>query len=185
MGRFISTNKFLISAFFLISVFTNPEISHSLTSNLSTEKELKAAYLFNFLKFVEWNQEYDQNINDGIYVTIVGDEYLYNAFQPVQEKKVKGRNLVVAFAKKLDEVQPSHLIYISPDIMKKHKTLPDFISKSGALTVGESESFSKAGGIIGFIRSSDRIRFTISKIAANNANLEISSKLLQLGLVTN
>jgi hypothetical protein len=139
------------------------------------EYRVKAAYLFNFTKFIEWPPG---AISEGAPFTIcvAGTNPFASALEDtIRGETVAGRSLQSRVAQGNEPCQVlfvPHGVDAGP-ILKRTGTQP-------VLTVGESPEFLRQGGIINFVRDGGKVRFEISQEAANRAQLRISSRLLRL-----
>lgn len=148
-----------------------------------TETQVKAAYIYNFAKFVQWPAEAFATPQAPLVLCVPAKEGLGGALAAIDGKPVQGRELQVRRAVKPDELKSCHILFV-PEA-DAHAT-PDLLRKVGALpvlTIGEREGFATAGGGIGFVTGDERVQFEINPDAANRANLKISSQLLRLATI--
>lgn len=147
-----------------------------------SEYQLKAAFLYHFAQFVEWPAAAFPEAGSPLVIGILGE----NPFGAELEKTMSGKRinqhpLLVKEVRSLAEATNScHMLFIAAS---EKKRLPEILAPLGGasiLTVGETERFTEAGGIINFVLEGTRIRFQINETAARNARLRISSKLLSL-----
>lgn len=147
----------------------------------SLEYQVKAAFLLNFLKFVEWPQDGAQSVKPGapLVVGVYGDNpfgsELANSFSG---KVVDGHPVQLRFCNTEDEAGQCHLLFVGNG--RKLTPLLENMQSKNVLTVGESGDFLRGGGLIRFVIDDERVRFEISLAAADRARLRISAKLLQL-----
>jgi hypothetical protein len=141
------------------------------------EYRVKAAYLFNFTKFVEWPGAAVQRT--AFTICAAGR----NPFGPVLASTVLGETAaglpLVARVVGPADVSSCHVLFVPRGV-----AAADYLRAVGAspvLTVGESPDFLAQGGAINFVLESGRVRFAINQAAAERAQLRISSRLLQLG----
>jgi hypothetical protein len=140
------------------------------------EVQVKAAFLFNFAKFVQW-----PGPNDGpLVIGIVGDD----AFAEIVTKTVKGRSIN---ARELqtrrlaigDDPSGCHVVFVAA--MRPHDAAELIQRVRGpVLTVGESVQFLRDGGMVRFYVENNKMRFEISQRNAEAAGLKVSSQLLTL-----
>ena len=160
-------------------------------STSSREYQVKAAFLYNFINFIDWPEE---NINtdkkNPIVIGIIGKNPFGNAFEPIKDKEVKDRKVTVKQFENLEELkktienstaaQQCHLLYISSSEKENLKKILDLIKDKSILTVGDTEHFLESEGIINFLMEDNKVCFEINKTAAERAKLKIRSKLLRL-----
>lgn len=145
---------------------------------LQSEYEVKAAFLFNFTKFIEWPPS---QLRDGeaIIIGIVGhDPFGKSIDDIVQGKSVDGHSVSVRRYRWSDELGNCHLLFV-PAGESDGAKLSKLASRSVVL-VGETPGFNRKGGMINFVIDGGRVRFEINSSAAKSAGVVISSKLLGL-----
>ena len=165
----------------------------------SREHQIKAAFLYNFIKFVDWPKEKFGNSDEPIIIGLIGGHsgHIGEAIEPIKDKKVKGKNIVVKHFKSFEELKKSsgednpesgrkiealtkcHLLFIC-DKEKNFKEIINSVKDHSVLTVGEVKGFLESGGIINFLMEEKKIRFEVNIVAARQAELKIRSKLLRL-----
>jgi hypothetical protein len=146
-----------------------------LTRRAPSENEVKAAFLLNFTKFIEWpviDGAADGNFN----ICIWGEDPFGPVLeQTLQNEKVNGHPLVI---QRLGRNSPKacRILYIE----RNEKDVKELLGTlgPGVLTVGEGENFLKEGGMIAFVLENHRVRFSINRQATRNAALILSSRLL-------
>jgi hypothetical protein len=143
------------------------------------EYQVKAAFLLNFAKFVEWPATAFTDADSPVSICILGnDPFGHTLDDLVQGEAVNGRKLVVRRSSEPAAPQSCQVAFIGGSSKDIPKTLTSL--GRGVLTVGEGESFSRAGGIIAFVIDNRRVRFDINQSVAENAGLKLSSKLLSV-----
>jgi len=145
------------------------------------EYEVKAAFLYNFARFVEWPTQSFQTRQDPIVVCVLGRNPFGNALQEViRGKSIDGRAFVSRQVADAEEARACQILFVSASAGKHFRSLWGSLKPAGILTVGEAEGFASSGGVINFKLDSGRVRFEINLDAAEHAQLHISSKLLSL-----
>jgi hypothetical protein len=140
----------------------------------SLEYQVKAAFLLNFVKFVEWPASAFPEQDSPISICILGaDPFGKTLDQLVAGESVNGRKLTVERVKRTPPPKNCQVVFLS-----KAETLPSW--GPGVLTIGEGDNFVREGGMIGFLIENRRVRFDINQIAAEKAELKLSSKLLSV-----
>lgn len=139
-----------------------------------SEDEVKASYVYNFIKYVEWPQPYRDPAN--LTVCTVGRSPLYELLESLDGRSVKSRRLVVHAHVRGDDLKDCDVAFV------KGATVPPVVPVSPVLTVGDGKGFTASGGMIGFVHIGDKIRFEINNHSAMRARLKISSHLLRLAV---
>jgi len=150
-----------------------------------SEYQVKAAYLFNFLKFVEYPGESFADPLAPIVIGVVGEDPFGNALpQVVIGKTVQGRDLVIRVYHAGEDLRGAHILFISASERKRLPMILSGLRGSSVLTVGDTAGFLEAGGMIQFLNENGRVRFAIDVDATLRARLKLSSKLLSLAKVS-
>ena len=149
-----------------------------------TEYQLKAVFLYNFAKFVQWPAESFADDHDPIIIGILGKDQFDNTIdETIKNKTVKKRKLVIKRFEKIEDMEVCHILFISSSEVERLAKIIETLKDSSVLTVGEVKQFAQLGGIINFIVKENKIRFEINVDAAERAKLKISSKLLKLAKI--
>lgn len=145
------------------------------------EYQVKAAFLYNFAKFVDWPAAAFASENSPFVIGVLGDDPFGSVLdKTVDNKSVHERKIVVRRYKKVDEAKACHILFISRSEKKQVAKDLERLDKSSTLTVGDMEQFLQQGGMVNFIIEDKKVRLEINPDAAERANLKISSKLLQV-----
>lgn len=146
----------------------------------SIENDVKAAFLFNFTKFVKWPPTAFTGTSDPINVCAAGDAAVMRAVdRAVSGERVDGRPL--RFVAQLpDDPASCHVLYVGRGSGDRAVRLALAAATAPVLTVGESPHFLERGGMIAFVVEDRRVRFDIDLRAAERAGLTVSSKLLRV-----
>jgi hypothetical protein len=148
------------------------------------EYQLKAAFLFNFAKFVEWPQSSFANPRSPFEICILGNDPFGPAIDDVLRGKAIGEHpVVVARPKEVADARHCQILFVSSSEQKRLPAILAALKGTNALVVGETDGFAVSGGIIQFTLEEERVRFMINTDAAERAGLQISSKLLALARI--
>lgn len=143
------------------------------------EYQVKAVFLLNFTKFIEWPAAAFERPESPVTICILGEDPFGAALsQVVSGEVVNGRKVAVQRIKHVPAPKSCQVLFVGRPEGPAGKSLPDL--GPGVLTVGEGESFEREGGMIAFIIENRRVRFDVNQAAAGRAGLKISSKLLSV-----
>lgn len=146
-----------------------------------TESDLKAAFLYNFAKFVDWPKEAFANDEARIVIGIYGDEEFVTTLRALlQDKKAHGRGFTVKRIANPQEARNCHFLFFREDETRRMGQLLENIRRLPILTVGESAEFLEAGGMINLFVEDKQLRFDVNPGAADAARLTVSSQLMRL-----
>ena len=172
----VALRTWLLRALFLLVVAL---ASARPTAAQVTEYDVKAAYLFNFLQFVTWPPTAFASAASPLQLCVAGRDSLGTLLRNLTRTEVVGgRGITVTIVQGTDDLQRCHLLFLS-DGTPAAGSLRAVASRP-VLTVGESEDFLAAGGMIRFVVSDNRVRFDVSTRPAARAGLTLSSRLLQV-----
>jgi len=148
---------------------------------LADEYPVKAAFLFNFAKFVEWPADAFKGPEDPIVICVLGQNPFGTALEDVvRGKTVANRTFAVRGVANAQQASNCQIVFVSASERKHFRFLLDGLKGRSILTVGEGEDFTASGGIINFKLKDAQVRIEIDPGAAGRAGLRISSKLLSL-----
>jgi len=168
-----------------IAILALLSLARNVRAEQPTEYELKAAYLFNFVKFVAWPAEAFQSAQEPIIIGVLGRNPFRGQLQNlVRDKRIKGRRVLVKPFKDLNSLQRCHLLFIADTGSGDLRVLIERLKNSPVLTVSELSGFARKGGMIKLYTRAHKVRFEINHTAVRSAGLEISSRLLRLAKLT-
>jgi hypothetical protein len=146
----------------------------------STEYELKAVFLFNFAQFVEWPASAFSGPEDPITLCVLGpDPFGAELDAILQGERIEGRPLIAQRFETATQIRNCHLLFVNQSSAADLRKTLDALKSRPILTVGESEAFTSAGGMIRFFTEGNKVRLLVNPRAADEANLRLSSKLLR------
>jgi hypothetical protein len=151
---------------------------------LPSEYQVKAAFLINFPKYVDWPAEAFAATNSPIVIVVLGETKVTEEIQKViAGRTVNGREIVLKRLASGEESGVCHILFISAAEQRQSPNLLARLKDTSILTVGESDAFLESGGIINLARRDRKIALEVNLTAAGNARIEISSKLLSVANV--
>lgn len=146
----------------------------------ASEYEVKAAYLYNFGKFVAWPED-ALAAADPLVICVVGrDPFGAVLDDTIRGKTVQERRLTVRRLTNADRIRECHILFVSA---AEEQRLPQILRAMGGshvLTVGETDTFLRKGGAIALVARERRVRFDVNLRAAHDAGLEMSAQLLKV-----
>lgn len=160
-------------------------LSYSLSAQQYTEYDLKAAYIFNFSKFVSWPQAAFENEDSDFNIVVFGDSPITKVlFKAFKGRKILNRDISIKVVYRIEDLPEAHILFVSKEMQLETANLIEEIGEKPILLVGDVvESFCQLGGTINFTSRSSKYQFEINNNAANRSHLRISSKLLALSKI--
>jgi hypothetical protein len=148
---------------------------------LPTEYQVKAAYLFNFARFIKWKVA---PVADGSFaICVLGVDPFGDALQrTVSGEKIDGRPVTTRHIRNTAEVQGCSIVFVSSSERSRLRSLLPQLASAGALTVSDLPDFADGGGMIEFVLQENRVRFRVNLAAAEKAGLTVSSELLRVAV---
>ena len=155
-------------------------------SDQPSEYEVKAAFLFNFTKFVEWPEGSFDDPHAPIVIGIIGDDPFGDSLMRiVAGQKVQGRSIVIRKVRFGDDLRRCHVLFISASERQRSAQILAGLHNASVLTVSDIDGFAVAGGAMQFVMQENRVRFVVNLDAATQGKLRVSAKLLALAQVVN
>jgi hypothetical protein len=147
----------------------------------SREYAVKAAFIFNFAQFVEWPADAFVDANSPIVIGIVGDDPFQGLLEKIVAGKfVGGRPFSIRHFSAGDDLQACHVLFVAPSESASTAEILRKVQGKCVLTIGETDQFPWAGGVIRFFLEDNKVHFEINQDAAESSRLKISSKLMKL-----
>ena len=156
----------------------------------SEEYQVKAAFLYNFVNFVDWPKEKVTDSNELITIGIIGSDPFGQAFEPLKNKQAKDKKVLIKQFVSLKEsklssnqaeaVRKCHLLFVCSSEKEQLKEIINLVQGHSVLIVGDMDGFLESGGIVNFVIEDKKVHFEINNNAAKQSKLNIRSKLLRL-----
>lgn len=144
------------------------------------EPKVKAAFLYNFTKLVDWPPQAFANANAPLIIGVLGKDPLSAELeQLVAPRVVQGRPLQIARFNAVEEIKQCHVLFISESERRKLNSIFDALRDKPILTVGDMKGF-ESRGMITLVKSNATIDLRINLEAARQAGLQLSSRLTRL-----
>ena len=145
-------------------------------ANEEDEFKVKANYLHNFTKFVEW----PNLVNDTVHICVVGSEPIVNILAQIASRDLKGHNLQIWSG--LDDPHICQILFIS----RAEKNLNELLNQvrgNDVLTVSDADGFARQGGSIGFYGDGVQIKLEINPEVVRNAHLKVNAMLMEIARI--
>jgi len=142
------------------------------------EYRVKAAFLLNFTKFIEWPAVESAGADSASAICIMGEDPFDGVLdQLVEGETLNSRKIVVQRVRR-PPPGSCRILFVA----KSEKDVAPVLAAlgPGMLTVGEDPGFLRDGGMIAFVVENGRVRFDIAPGVAAKAGLKMSSRLLSV-----
>ena len=147
-----------------------------------TEYQVKAAYLYNFGKFVEWPQSVTAS-ESSFNICVLGQDPFNSTFGSIiGNENIKGKNVLLKRIPRAQEAVGCHILFISSSEEPRLKEILAALDKTSVLTVSDMPQFTRRGGMIQFVMDANRVRFEVNLTSAERTGLTVSSQLLKVAI---
>jgi hypothetical protein len=165
----------------LLAALLSFAFGQSVTARTPTEYEVKAAFLVNFTKFVEWPATAFADTNAALVIGIVGQDPFGEALTGMAKTQtIQGRPLEIRRYRFGESYSGCHVLFLSRSEAAHTAEILKAVQPQPILTVSEQDDFLPRGGMINFILVENNVRFDINNRATTRAGLRSSSKLLMV-----
>lgn len=144
-------------------------------AQVSTEQQLKAAYLVNFLKYVEWPDNPAKAT-----ICLFGRDVMGAALAGYEGRTVAGREVVVRRVSSPDQLGECQILYVPDTEEARFAAVLRWVEGLPILTVSDAEFFARQGGGVALVREETRLRFDVNIDALNRAHLKPASQMMRL-----
>jgi hypothetical protein len=149
------------------------------SAQTAPEYDVKAVFLYNFAKFVDWPPAAFPDPNS-LTICVLGDDPFGGSLQAVAGEQVANHKLNVLRTDSISKTAGCQILFISRSERERLPQILAAVKGSPVLTVGDTNGFVDRGVIINFVPEGSKVRFEINTEPADRAGIKISSKLLQL-----
>lgn len=172
--------KTIIAALLTMALSVSPALCKA-EDMAAPEYRIKAAFLYNFARFISWPDS--TTGNNGFSLCVLGSDPFGELLDSLSGKPVHKQELVIRRLQVLTPEDNCRLVYISSENTPDLDATLSLLKDQPVLTVSDMDDFTSRGGIIRFRLADKKVRFDINIDAANTAGLTISSKLLSLARI--
>lgn len=142
--------------------------------------EIRAAFVYNFAKFVEWPAGSLAAPATSLRLCAFPGDNKATRLDMIDGREAQGHSISVQWISSAKQASACQLLYLTEEDVRRHpQLLPDLL-RQPVLTVGENETFLDQGGMVALFVEQDHVRFSINQTRARASGLKISARLLQL-----
>lgn len=144
-------------------------------TQVNSEQQLKAAYLVNFLKYIEWPVT-----GPGTTICLFGRDQIGPFLTSYEGRLIAGKELRVRRVNGPDQTADCQLLFIPDTEEARFAAVLRWVDKQPVLTVSDAEAFPHQGGGIALVRADGRLQFDVNTKALSRAGLKPSSQMMRL-----
>jgi hypothetical protein len=149
----------------------------------SAEHEIKAAFMYNFAKFVQWPEAAFGQPQSPLIMCVIGRDDFGSALDTIDHKLALQHELRVRRRVRLEDVKSCHILFVPQSEHAHLASILRAVSGASVLTVSDIDRFAEAGGVIGFYDLDNKLQFSINPEQARSSSLHIDSQLLKLAKI--
>lgn len=146
--------------------------------------QVRTAYLYNFVKFIDWPELHPKKTSQTINVCVSGSGEIVKILQALEARKAKGRPLKIIPLSASGQSAACNLVYFTDKAEVNQNQLREFQKKS-TLTVGGGRSFVPEGGMVGLVLIDDHVRIQMNYERVKAAGILVSANLMEVALIVN
>lgn len=170
--------KKYVTCIALILLMTVP--ARALLSDSEREYQIKAGFLYNFTKFVNWPQPYSLTTQKEINICIVGDNPFSGASETLFKQASNSNTRFNLLGNDAWKTKFCHIVFVSQSKAGSIDSIFAALNSKPALTVGEVPGFAKKGGVMEFANDDNKVRLIINVQSASALGLKIDAQLLEI-----
>lgn len=140
------------------------------------EHEVKAVFLANFFKFVEWPDR-----RDDYRLCIYGSDPFGQSIRILEGMKIRGRRLEIRMLSSVRTINDCNILFISSSERRRIHSLLEAVRGFPVLTVGDTEGYAQEGVMVNFYIEARKVKFEINLASIRQSRITVSSQLLKLG----
>lgn len=160
-----------------------PHVASAGDGTASKEYAVKAAFIYNFAKFIQWPPSRFADAQAPIVLGAYCPEtFAVEAGEVIRGRTINGRAMALQMLGPGDDLLSVHIAFFCTSEEARFRQLADSIAQTAVLTVGEADWFVEQGGMITFTPDQEQLRFAINLDAATRAGLKVGSQLQKLAI---
>jgi hypothetical protein len=167
----------------LLCVIISPLIFSSFAAAQAgkpTEYQVKAAYLFNFGKFVKWPEQTSSD-HDTFSICVLGSDPFGKILDStIAGEQIGGKPVTVRRVTVVSDAGGCRILFVGRSETGRLESILAGLGRSPVLTVSDIDGFANRQGMIQFVMDRDRVRFQVNLSATQKAGLALSSELLKV-----
>jgi YfiR/HmsC-like len=191
-GFFLSEHLVILRKFILAGIVTAGLVASGMVEahaqRLSTreyEDQVKATFIYNFSRFVEWPDGTFVDSRNSLTVCFLGANPFGGALESIRGKNVKGRKIDIKRLVSFSKMGACQILFVSSSERQHLKEILESAKRSRILTIGDMNQFAQDGGAVALSMRNDRIHFSVNLGVAAETGVKISSNVLKLATIVN
>jgi hypothetical protein len=179
-----SARRWLLTTLVAVGLASLSAVVPTAAADSASELEVKAAFILNFLKFVEWPTPPPAGDAPPLVVIVVGDDPLAPALKSAAASAtVTGRQIQLRIVKPGAAIEGAHMVFIAASEHRQLASILRQLEGHPVLTVGATEGFADSGVVLNLVVRDRKVRVEANTAAASRARLRVSAHLLRLARI--
>jgi hypothetical protein len=180
----VSNISSLLKKWLILNALLLMQLSVVRAQDLPDEEQVKAVFIFNFTKFIDWPASAFSAPESPFIIGVVGKQSISSYLQEaIAGEYAAGRTIMIKHYSSPKDIRNCHILYIGSEDPEKVKSILATTQNQNILTVGDSPNFLRWGGMVRFFTEKGKIRLEINSDAARSSGIRISSKLLSVASI--
>lgn len=147
-----------------------------------TEKKVKAALIYQFMRFTEWPSHAFRDGREPVVIATLHGNPLGRYLDVLERKKIRGRRIQVRHCTTLEQARGAHVLVLGSSSEEDVGKALAGLGSNPVLTVGACARFLELGGHVNFVKQRKKVKFEISTARLDGTALRISAKVLKLAV---
>ena len=177
----IEVKKFLLLISFSFFFISADIVRFAPSGTGDAPTKIKATFLYNFTKYIEWPDEYKQG---NFVIGVMGNNALYNDLSTFFSTKTLGtQKYEIRMFTKASEITRCHMIFLPSDYTGSVAEVITKLKGKSTLLVTDKAGMAKQGAAINFVSVDNKQKFELNKTNVEKYDLKVSSSLISLAIV--
>jgi hypothetical protein len=174
--------RILLPVVLLVVMFFTPGTGFAADSDL--ELSVKSAYIYNFIQFIDWQEQDSNAASRPIKICMIGNDPLGEALSELSNRQIKGRSIQVErHTNATGDLSDYHIVVIGRSAEERLPAILKQLADANVLTVSDIQQFTRKGGGIGLTTVNGKVKIEINSRVTLHAGLRISAKLLEVASI--
>lgn len=148
---------------------------------VTNEHTLKALFIYNFTKHIEWPT--NSNTNSKFQIIVVGKSEITGSLTKLLSgRKINEKYIEVKTISNSTKIEAGQIVFISRGSYSKISNQLQDLSANGSLIITEEKSINEKYSDINIVEKDNGFRFEINEVNLKKAGFKVSNQLLQLSI---
>lgn len=172
------TSRWRTRVAIVLLCLASASLAHSAQPQWANEYQLKAAYIYNVIPFIDWPEH---SLGSEFVIGFAGEGPMSDALTSFfKDKRIASRPVAVRDVHTRAELRACNVVLLAyPDRSRTREALSE-LEGTNALTIGNGENFARLGGVVAFVPHDNTFQLAVNPRAAERAHIKISSKLMTM-----